>query len=69
MFGQSWETIGFGFFIAFVLGFWSVFNIVQNERTEPFWKATWCAAVLLLPYIGFLAWLFFGPRATKKTVL
>jgi hypothetical protein len=69
MFGQDWETIGFGFLIAFVLGFWAVFNIVQNERTEPFWKAAWCAAVLLIPYLGFLAWLFFGPRATKNSVL
>jgi hypothetical protein len=69
MFGQSWETIGFGFFIAFILGFWAVFNIVQSERTSPFWKAVWCAAVLLIPYIGFLGWLVIGPRSTKKALL
>jgi undecaprenyl pyrophosphate phosphatase UppP len=69
MFGQSWTNIGIGFIIAFVLGFWAVFNIVQNDRTQPFWKAAWCAAVLLIPYLGFIAWLLFGPRATKTSVL
>jgi hypothetical protein len=69
MFGQSWETVGIGFIIAFVLGFWSVFNIVQNDRTSPFWKSVWCAFVLLVPYLGFICWLLFGPRATKNTVL
>ncbi len=69
MFGQSWTNIGIGFFIAFVLGFWAVLHIVQNERTTPFWKAVWAAAVLLVPYLGWFAWLLFGPRATKKNIL
>jgi uncharacterized membrane protein len=31
MFGQSWTNIGIGFIIAFILGFWAVLHIVQNE--------------------------------------
>jgi hypothetical protein len=69
MFGQSWETIGIGFLIAAVLGFWAVFHIVQNERTGALGKAIWCVAVLWIPYLGFFAWLLFGPRATRKAVL
>jgi hypothetical protein len=69
MFGQDWSTIGIGFLIAAVLGFWACFNIVQNEKTTPFWKAVWCVAVLWVPYIGFLVWLIFGPRATKKALM
>jgi Phospholipase_D-nuclease N-terminal len=69
MFGQSWETIGLGFLIAAILGFWAVFNIVQNEKTGPLGKAIWSVCVLWIPYLGFFAWLLFGPRATKKAVL
>jgi Phospholipase_D-nuclease N-terminal len=69
MFGQNWGQIGFGFLIALVLGLWAVFNIVQNERTTPLWKAIWSVFVLYVPYIGFILWFFFGPRATKSTVL
>ncbi|KAF0181242.1 MAG: PLDc N-terminal domain-containing protein [Hyphomonadaceae bacterium] len=69
MFGQSWTRIGFGFLIALILGLWAVFNIVQNERTTPLWKAIWSVFVLYVPYFGFIVWLLFGPRATKNAVL
>ena len=69
MLGQNWGGIGFGFLVALVLGLWSVFNIVQNERTTPLWKALWCVFVLYVPYIGFIIWFFIGPRATKGAVL
>lgn len=69
MFGQNWGGIGFGFLIALILGLWAVFNIVQNERTTPLWKAIWCVFVLYVPYIGFILWFFLGPRATKSAVL
>jgi hypothetical protein len=67
MFGQEWDApVGLGFLIALLLGLWAVFHIVQSSRTGPFGKALWSIAVLFLPYLGFIAWLIFGPRADRK---
>lgn len=65
MFGQDWDYIGPGFIIALILALWAVFNIAQNTRTPPLFKATWIVFVLFVPFIGFFIWLFFGPRSKK----
>lgn len=66
MFGQSWEHIGLGFLVALLLALWAIYHIAGSEHTPPFFKATWSVAVLFLPFLGFLAWLFFGPRAKRR---
>lgn len=64
MFGHAWGQVpSIGFIIALVLALWAVFHIVQSGAS-PFAKAVWCVVVLFLPLLGFLAWLFFGPRKT-----
>jgi hypothetical protein len=66
MFAQPWSTpVGLGFLFALVLALWAVFHIAQSGRT-PLGKAVWCVVVLFIPYLGFLAWLFFGPRSGKR---
>ena len=37
--------------------------IGSSETTGK--KVIWVLAILLLPLLGFLAWLFFGPRAAR----
>jgi hypothetical protein len=65
MFGQHWSPpFGIGFAIALILALWAVFHIVQSGRA-PLAKAIWCVVVLLIPYLGFLAWLLFGPRSPR----
>lgn len=62
MFGEQWTSVpSIGFIIALVLALWAVFNIAPSKAT-PFSKAVWIVVVLFLPLLGFLAWLFFGPR-------
>jgi hypothetical protein len=51
---------------SLVLALWATFHIVQS-RSGPMGKALWTAAVLLIPFFGFAAWLFFGPRDRKKS--
>lgn len=69
MFGMEWnDGFTFGFLFALVLGLWAVINILQNERTGPFGKAVWSVLVMFIPYFGFIAWLFIGPKATKKRI-
>ncbi|HVY02819.1 MAG TPA: PLDc N-terminal domain-containing protein [Caulobacterales bacterium] len=63
MFGQEWHYAGFWFLFALVLALWAVFNIAQSPRTPPFFKALWIVFVLFVPFLGFICWLLFGPRA------
>lgn len=65
MFAQDWPGyVTFGFLFALVLALWAVFNIAQS-RAAPFGKAVWIVLVLFIPYLGFLAWLLFGPRSRR----
>lgn len=65
MFGQDWPPYAtFGFILALILALWAIFHVAQSGRT-PLGKAIWIVVVLFLPYLGFLAWLFFGPRARR----
>jgi uncharacterized BrkB/YihY/UPF0761 family membrane protein len=67
MFGQDWDGgMTFGFIVALLLAIWAIIHIVQSVRTGPFGKALWSIVVLFLPYAGFIAWFFFGPRAEPK---
>lgn len=65
MLGQHWGQYGLGFLLALILALWAVFHIAQSEIARPFSKAVWIVIVLFIPLFGFLAWLFFGPRAQK----
>jgi hypothetical protein len=64
MFGQDWSTIGIGFVFALILALWATFNIAQS-RASPLSKAIWIVLVLFIPFLGFVAWLFFGPRTGR----
>jgi multisubunit Na+/H+ antiporter MnhG subunit len=51
--------------IWLILAIWAIIHIVQSD-TSPLGKAIWIAVVLfLLPPVGFLIWLFFGPRSRR----
>jgi hypothetical protein len=65
MFGQDWPPyVTFGFLVALALALWAVFHIAQS-RARPLAKALWIVFVLFVPYLGFLAWLFLGPRSGR----
>lgn len=69
MFGKEWnDGTSIGFLFALILGVWAVINILQNDRTGPFGKAVWSVLVMFVPFLGFAAWLFIGPKATKKRI-
>lgn len=40
---------------------WAIVNIVQSTASVG-GKVVWVVLILLLPVIGFLIWLIFGPR-------
>lgn len=51
--------------LVLILDVWAIVNIVTSDRTAgP--KVLWTILVLIFPVLGFLIWLFLGPRAHKK---
>ncbi len=47
--------------LVLVANIWAILNVVQsNSEMTP--KVLWTAAIILLPVLGFIAWLIAGPR-------
>jgi hypothetical protein len=44
---------------------WAIVNIFQSS-TSTERKVIWTVLVLVLPFLGFLIWLFAGPRANRS---
>ena len=57
-------TLGSGIIglLLLVMAVWAIVNIAQS-RVSMGAKALWIVLVLVLPLVGFLAWLVAGPRA------
>ncbi|MGD8977890.1 MAG: PLD nuclease N-terminal domain-containing protein [Gammaproteobacteria bacterium] len=47
--------------LVLVADIWAILNVVQS-RSEMTPKVLWIAAIVLLPVLGFIAWLIAGPR-------
>ena len=52
-----------------IIGLAHVFALIQTLTSDATGKSKlgWCAAVLLLPVLGYLAWLIAGPRGEELT--
>ncbi|ATG36577.1 MULTISPECIES: PLDc N-terminal domain-containing protein [Phaeobacter] len=56
------EYAGIGGLIVLLLSIWAIVSIVgSNASTGK--KVIWVVFVLILPILGFICWLLFGPRA------
>ena len=51
--------------IVFILNVWAIAMIIGSSETTGT-KVLWVILVILLPIIGFLIWLFAGPRPAPK---
>jgi hypothetical protein len=61
------EYAGFGGLIVLVLNIWAIISIIGSNATTGA-KVIWTLLVLVLPIIGFIIWLFAGPRSARRTV-
>lgn len=48
-------------FIVLVLDVWAIIRTVQSGASTGF-KVIWVVVILMLPVLGFLLWLLFGPK-------
>jgi len=59
--GMGGGILGLLLLVAVV---WAIVNVVQSN-TSAGGKVVWIVLILVLPLIGFLIWLFAGPRARR----
>ncbi|WP_417526007.1 PLDc N-terminal domain-containing protein [Marinovum sp.] len=58
------EITGIGGFILLVLDVWAIVSVV-GSRASTGKKVLWVLLILLLPLLGFILWLIFGPRSAR----
>ncbi|MFW5681186.1 MAG: PLD nuclease N-terminal domain-containing protein [Pseudomonadota bacterium] len=51
--------------VVLVLDIWAIINVVRSTAST-LEKALWVVGILVLPVIGFIAWLLLGPRAAVR---
>lgn len=56
------EVTGIGGLILLALNVWAFVSIIGSSASTGK-KVLWCLLVLILPLLGFILWLIFGPRA------
>jgi hypothetical protein len=55
---------GIGGFILLVADVWAIVNILQSGKGTGD-KVLWTVLVLVLPLLGFILWLLFGPKTGR----
>jgi hypothetical protein len=55
------EVGGFFGLLILVLDVWAIVKTVQSNASTGS-KVLWIVLILLLPVVGLLLWLFFGPK-------
>lgn len=58
------ETGGLLGLLILIADVWAIVH-VAGSHTSIAGKTVWIVVILLLPLLGFLAWLLFGPRAGR----
>lgn len=51
--------------LVLIADIWAIVNVVQSGASTGA-KVVWVLFILILPVLGFLAWLLFGPRGSGK---
>ncbi len=59
---MSIEITGLGGLVLLALDIWAIVSVIGSRRETPN-KVIWVLAILLLPLLGFIAWLIAGPRS------
>lgn len=55
---------GIGGLVLLALDIWAIVSVI-GSKSPTGTKVIWVLAILLLPLLGFIAWLIFGPRAAQ----
>ncbi len=59
------NVTGIGGLILLVLDIWAIVSVFGSGASTGK-KVVWVVVILLLPLLGFIAWLIFGPRSSRS---
>jgi hypothetical protein len=62
--GMGIEVGGIFGLLLLIADIWAIINVVQSGASTG-GKVLWVVFILLLPLLGFILWLLFGPRQVK----
>ena len=62
---NMFQLSGIGGFLLLILDVYAIVSIV-NSGASTGAKVIWTLAVVFLPFLGFIAWLIFGPRSASR---
>jgi hypothetical protein len=57
--------LGIGGLIVLIADIWAIINVMRSDAS-PGRAFLWILMILLLPVLGFIIWLFAGPRAIRS---
>ena len=60
------ELTGLGGLILLALDIWALISILSSTAPTGT-KVLWTLLVILLPLVGFLLWIFLGPKGNART--
>lgn len=61
------EVSGLLGLIILILDVWAIVKTIESGSSTGS-KVAWVVVVVLLPVVGFLLWLLFGPRGSSATI-
>lgn len=53
--------------LVVILDIYAIYNVLTSGSSLPA-KALWSLGIIVLPVIGFVAWLLAGPRGSTKAI-
>ena len=56
--------VGFLGLVILALDIWAILNVIQSGSSTG-GKVIWILLILIFPLLGFIIWLFVGPRGSK----
>lgn len=62
---NMFQLSGIGGFLLLILDLYAIVSII-NSNASTGAKVAWTLAVIILPFLGFIAWLIFGPRGSAR---
>lgn len=64
---MSIEIGGFFGFILLALDVWAIVSLLSTKTSNAA-KVAWILTIIVLPLLGFIAWVFLGPRSLDTDI-
>ena len=64
---SMFELSGFGGLLILALDLWAIISVIGSSASTGK-KVLWTLLILFLPILGFILWLFLGPRSAQRSI-